>query len=131
MIYKELVLSAHRFIEFECPVSDDELVLRESEYEILSPKKFNTKRTKEAFSPFRFSYQGKVHELKIDYGVIVRGLKMTECPFCKSQEVERKEECFFCDGEGCSASDYTKEVTVVSCTNPQCVNHPDSEVSFE
>jgi transposase-like protein len=66
MIYKELVSSAHRFIEFEYPVSDDELKLRESEYEILSPKKFNTKRTKEAFSPFRFSFQGKVHELYLN-----------------------------------------------------------------
>lgn len=66
MIYKKLVSSAHRFLEFKQVVTNGELQLRNKEYDEMTPRKFNTKRTKGAFVPIGFEYQNRSYELELN-----------------------------------------------------------------
>lgn len=66
MIYKELFPSNLRAIEIDNPVSDDELKSRLLEYDKLTPKKFNTNRTKNAFTPITFKYKGLLNEIQFN-----------------------------------------------------------------
>ncbi|MER2128255.1 hypothetical protein [Solibacillus sp.] len=66
MIYKELFPSHLRAIEIDLPISDDELKSRNLEYDNLTPKKFNTLRTKNAFNPVTLKYKGLIHEIQFN-----------------------------------------------------------------
>ena len=64
MIYKRLLKYDEKIIQLVTPVSATELNSRTSEYNLLTPKKFAFKRTKEAFQPIQFQWNGQLYEIQ-------------------------------------------------------------------
>ncbi|WP_225986224.1 hypothetical protein [Psychrobacillus glaciei] len=64
MIYKRLLNSEEKSILINSPVTDAELLKRETEYPALNSNKFGFNRSKEAFHPVSFQWNGKVYELQ-------------------------------------------------------------------
>jgi len=64
MIYKRLLNSEEKSILINSPVTDAELLKRETEYQALKPMRFGFNRSKDAFNPVSFQWKGIIYELQ-------------------------------------------------------------------